>query len=118
MKEGHARRGKPDDGPMPHPTRSSWRGACSIDGEAEITSWRECEVLHISMRGMGLYLRHPWPADIVGRAIEVRLPADADSLSARLKGTVKNAVVSEAGFARVTVEFWSLPRPSRPSPLF
>ena len=75
-----------------------------------MANWRECRILHISMRGMGLYLRHPRPADIVGRSIQVQIPADADSLSARLKGTVRNAVVCEAGFAQVTVEFSGLSR--------
>jgi PilZ domain len=85
-----------------------WRGAWLVHGESDTVGWRECQVVDISSQGVGLVLRHRRPSELVGHKIQVQVPARAGALSACLQGVVRNSVVTEAGFARVGIEFSGL----------
>ena len=89
---------------------ASWRGACQVHDDPDAVGWRECEVLDISSYGVGLVVRHRRPSEMVGHEIQVQVPARAGSLSACLQGTVRNAVITEPGYARVGIEFSGLTR--------
>ncbi len=91
--------------------QSNWRGSCIVEGESETVGPRDCEVIDVSMFGMGLTLRHHHPSDLVGRVLRVQIPAGASCLSAHLEGTVRHATTMEAGVARVGIEFQKLSRP-------
>ncbi|HTU38929.1 MAG TPA: PilZ domain-containing protein [Acidimicrobiales bacterium] len=89
---------------------ASWRGACVIDGDVEDAGWRECQIIDISMFGVGLTLRHRRPSDLIGRTLRVQIPAGAGCLSASLEGEVRHADAAEPGVARIGMEFGRLSR--------
>jgi hypothetical protein len=83
---------------------AGWFGICHIDGESE-PDWRDCQVIDISMFGLGVTLHHFWPMELVGRHISVEAPAVGQSLNVRLEGVIRNAEQTSGGVIRVGIEF-------------
>ncbi len=80
---------------------AGWDGVCHIEGEFATP----CQVIDISMLGLGLTLHHPTPARLVGRRIAVEVPAVGDSISIQLEGRVKNAKTVGGGGVRIGIAF-------------
>ena len=83
---------------------AGWFGICHIEGESD-PSWRDCQVIDISLLGLGITLHHFWPAELVGRHITVEAPAAGDAVNVRLEGTIKNADRGSGGIVRMGIEF-------------
>jgi hypothetical protein len=83
---------------------AGWFGICHIEGESD-PSGRDCQVIDISMFGLGISLHHFWPLELVGRHISVEAPAVGDSVNVRLDGVIKNAEQTSGGAIRVGIEF-------------
>jgi hypothetical protein len=75
-----------------------------MEGEPE-TERRECQVVDISMLGLGLLFQHPSPSTLVGCRISVEVSAVDDRVNIRLEGIVRYATVTSGGGVRVGVEF-------------
>jgi hypothetical protein len=83
---------------------AGWFGICHIEGESD-PAWRDCQVIDISMFGLGITLHHFWPLELVGRHISVEAPAVGDSVNVRLEGVIRNADATSGGVIRVGIEF-------------
>jgi hypothetical protein len=83
---------------------AGWSGSCLMEGEPE-TERRECQVVDISMLGLGLLFQHPSPSTLVGCRISVEVSAVDDRVNIRLEGIVRYATVTSGGGVRVGVEF-------------
>src|ERR1700685_3196852 len=59
---------------------TAWAGFCHIAGESP-TMWRDCEVIDISMFGLGITLQHPQPWELVDRRILVDITSIGDAMS-------------------------------------
>jgi PilZ domain len=86
---------------------AGWFGICHIEGESD-PDWRDCQVIDISMFGLGITLHHFWPMELVGRRISVEAPAVGESLNVRLEGVIRNAEQTSGGVIRVGIEFGGL----------
>ena len=85
--------------------KAGWRGLFLLEDEAPVTAWRDCEVLDISMLGIGLTIVDLRDNELVGRNICVEFPAVADSVSVRLDGIIRNARRVDDLLVRVGIEF-------------
>lgn len=83
---------------------AGWFGICHIEGESD-PGWRDCQVIDISMFGLGITLHHFWPLELVGRHISVEAPAVGNSVNVRLEGVIRNADQTSGGVIRVGIEF-------------
>ncbi len=83
---------------------AGWTGTCLMDGETDAER-RECQVVDISMLGLGLLLHHPSPFGLVDRRISVEVSAIDDRVNISLEGVVRHAAVTSSGAVRVGVEF-------------
>jgi hypothetical protein len=83
---------------------TAWAGFCHIAGESP-SMWRDCEVIDISMFGLGITLHHPQPWELVPRRIVVDLSAMGDAVNVRLEGEIKDAAFTLEGDIRVGLEF-------------
>lgn len=83
---------------------AGWFGICHIEGESD-PNWRDCQVIDISMFGLGITLHHFWPTELVGRHISVEAPAVGASVNVRLDGVIRNADQTSGGVIRVGIEF-------------
>ena len=83
---------------------AGWFGICHIEGESD-PEWRDCQVIDISMFGLGITLHHFWPQELVGRHISVEAPAVGASVNVRLEGEIRNAEATSGGVIRVGIEF-------------
>jgi hypothetical protein len=83
---------------------AGWFGICHIEGESD-PAWRDCQVIDISMFGLGITLHHFWPLELVDRNISVEAPAVGESLNVRLEGVIRNAEQTPGGVIRVGIEF-------------
>ena len=72
--------------------------------------WRDCEVIDISMFGLGITLQHPQPWELVDRRILVDITSIGDAMSVRLEGEIKDAAFTLEGDIRVGLEFTGLSR--------
>jgi hypothetical protein len=70
--------------------------------------WRDCEVIDISMFGLGITLHHPQPWDLVHRRILVDVSAIGDAVNIRLEGEIKDAAFTLEGDVRIGLEFTGL----------
>ena len=70
--------------------------------------WRDCEVIDISMFGLGITLHHPQPWELVDRRIVVDISAIGDAVNIRLEGEIKDAAFTLEGDIRVGLEFTGL----------
>jgi hypothetical protein len=86
---------------------TAWSGFCHIDGESP-ARWRDCEVIDISMFGLGVTLHHPEPWNLVNRRIFVDISAIGDAVTIRLEGAIRNADFTLEGDIRVGVELIGL----------
>ena len=86
---------------------AAWAGFCHIAGESP-SMWRDCEVIDISMFGLGITLHHPQPWELVGRHIVVDISAIGDVLNVRLEGEIRDAAFTLEGDIRVGFEFTGL----------
>jgi hypothetical protein len=84
---------------------AAWKGLYLVDGAQPATGWQECEVLDISMRGLGLALSEHRVEELIGRNISVELPAICDSVSVRLDGIIRNARRIDVPTVRIDIEF-------------
>ena len=82
---------------------TAWSGFCRIDGEPT-AMWRDCEVIDVSMFGLGLTFIHPQPWELVQRRIFVDISAIGDTVNIRLEGEIKDAAFTLEGDIRVGVE--------------
>jgi hypothetical protein len=67
--------------------------------------WRDCEVIDISMFGLGITLHHPQPWELVHRGILVDISAIGDVVNIRLEGEIMDAAFTLEGDIRVGLEF-------------
>jgi hypothetical protein len=84
---------------------AAWKGLYLIEGRQPSTEWQECEVLDISMLGLGLALIEHRVEELIGRNICVDLPAIRDSVGVRLDGIIKNARRIDVPTVRIGIEF-------------
>jgi hypothetical protein len=80
-----------------------WIGLCHVQGDS-LDHWRDCGVFDLSAFGVGMDLRHPDPAELVGRSVSVRLPIGV-SMDMTLTGEVRNAKDGPDGIVRIGIEF-------------
>ena len=73
-----------------------WLGICHVEGESpdgvegqSSRLWRGGGVFDFSTLGVGMDFRHPYPSDLVGRRITVRLPVGG-SFDITFTGEVRN----------------------------
>ncbi len=86
--------------------RAGWPGAVLIEDDLAGVGWRECTVLDISIRGVGIAVRDGPPSSlVVGHSVSIELPADCPSVSVRLKGVIKNALRVPSRGVRIGIEF-------------
>src|SRR5271170_5581100 len=64
---------------------TAWAGFCHIAGESP-SMWRDCEVIYISIFGLGITFHHPQPWELVKRRIVVDISAIGDAVNIRLEG--------------------------------
>ena len=88
-----------------------WIGSCHVDGESA-NQWRDCGVFDFSSLGVGMDLRHPDSAQLVGCRVSVRLPI-GDSIDMTLTGEVRNAKAGPDDIVRVGIEFAGLSETER-----
>jgi hypothetical protein len=86
---------------------TAWSGFCHIDGEPT-AMWRDCEVIDVSMFGLGLTCIHPQPWELVHRRIVVDISAIGEAVNIRLEGEIKDAAFTLEGDIRVGVELVGL----------
>jgi hypothetical protein len=86
---------------------TAWTGFCHIDGEPT-AMWRDCEVIDVSMFGLGLTFIHPQPWELAHRRIFVDISAIGDAVSIRLEGEIRDAAFTLEGDIRVGVELVGL----------
>lgn len=82
-------------------------GFCYIEGDSA-TRWRDCEVIDISVLGLGVTLQHPQPWELVGRRITVDAATVDECVTIRLEGEIRNAAPTLEGDVRIGVEFVGL----------
>ena len=70
--------------------------------------WHDCEVIDISMFGLGITLHHPQPWEVVDRRIVVDISAIGDAVNIRLEGEIKHAAFTLEGDIRIGLEFTGL----------
>lgn len=75
--------------------------------------WRDCEVIDISMFGLGITLHHPQPWELVHRSILVDISAIGEAVNIRLEGEVRDAAFTLEGDIRVGIEFTGLSKTER-----
>jgi len=88
---------------------SAWAGYCQIEGEL-LTVWRDCEVVDVSILGIGITLHHPQPWELMNRRISVDVSAIGDAVNIRLEGEIRDAAPTLEGEVRVGIEFIGLSR--------
>ena len=89
-----------------------WKGTCQIDSDPTTTT--DCEVIDVSVIGVGLVLEGPVPGDLVGRTITVDVqPSEAGSVSLRLVGEIRNVVPSRTRGFRIGSQFAGLSETER-----
>lgn len=91
---------------------TAWAGFCHLDEESPAL-WRDCEVIDVSMHGLGITLHHPEPWALVDRSIFVDVSAIGDAVSIRLEGVVRDAAFTLEGDIRVGIEFVGLSEAER-----
>jgi hypothetical protein len=89
-------------------------GFCHVEGESpnhvkgqSSRLWRGCGVFDFSTLGVGMDFRHPYPSDLVGRRITVRLPVGG-SFDITFTGEVRNTKAGPDEVVRVGIEFVGL----------
>jgi hypothetical protein len=87
-----------------HRQPAGWSASYQLAGE-QVTGWRDCRVVDISMLGLGITVDHPNPSELVGRLISVNLPGDGSCVNVRLEGEIKNASATMGRDLRVGIEF-------------
>jgi len=85
--------------------KAGWKGLCLIEDEVPVTGWQDCDVIDISMLGLGLTVVEHRVEELIGRNISVEFPAVSDSVSVRLDGIVKNARRIDVPTVRIGIEF-------------
>jgi hypothetical protein len=86
---------------------TAWAGFCHIDGDSPAL-WRDCEVIDVSMYGLGITFHHPQPWELVHRRIFVDVSAIGDAVNIRLEGLIRDADFTLEGDIRVGIEFVGL----------
>jgi hypothetical protein len=66
--------------------------------------WRDCEVVDVSMFGLGVTCIHPQPWELVHRRILVDISAIGDAVNIRLEGEIRDAAFTLEGDIRVGIE--------------
>lgn len=80
--------------------------------------WRACEVIDISVLGLGVTFHHPEPWELVGRRITVDAATAGESVTVRLEGEIRNAAPTLEGEVRIGVEFVRLTEAGHAVPAF
>ncbi|HEY3942436.1 MAG TPA: PilZ domain-containing protein [Acidimicrobiales bacterium] len=90
-----------------------WLGQYIVEAEPG-SGWTDCEVVDISVLGVGLELFGSHTTDLVGQrlVVEVRTPVGT-SISIRMVGDVRNMGPGRMGGARVGMEFVGLTETER-----
>ncbi|HEX4244024.1 MAG TPA: PilZ domain-containing protein [Acidimicrobiales bacterium] len=83
--------------------RAGWNGACHIEGRSP--AWRYCQIIDISMLGVGIQFQDRWPTDLVGRRVSVEVPPIGHLVGVRLEGEIRNAIGHPDGAVRIGIEF-------------
>jgi PilZ domain len=101
----------------PRVSTSGWSGRYVVEDDPE-SSWNECNVLDISVLGVGLEAFPTDPGDVsealIGRRIVVHVQAPTGaSVTVRLIGRAKNVTPGRDGGTRVGLEFVDLSETER-----
>src|ERR1700722_15113479 len=86
---------------------TAWAGFCHIEGESP-SMWRDCEVIDISMLGLGITFHHPQPWELMNRRILVDVSAIGNAVNIRLEGEIRDAAFTLEGDIRVGIELVGL----------
>ena len=86
---------------------TAWAGFCHIAGESP-SLWRDCEIIDVSMFGLGITFHHPQPWELVNRRIVVDISAIGEAVNIRLEGEIRDAALTLEGDIRVGLEFTRL----------
>jgi len=87
---------------------AGWLGKYRVEDDPQ-SDWGECQLIDISIVGVGLELFGVVPDDLIGHqlAVEVHTPVGA-SVSIRLVGEVRNSGPGPEGGTRAGMEFVDL----------
>jgi hypothetical protein len=89
-----------------------WPGTCSIEGDPALTA--ECDVVDISVIGVGIVLEGPIPGDLVDRTMTVEVQAsEGAAVSLQLTGEIRYVVPSPQGGFRIGSQFSGLSETER-----
>ena len=84
-----------------------WKGNCHIDGD--VASVAECEVVDISVIGVGIVLEGPIPSDLLGRTITIEVQtSDAGGVSLKMAGEIRYVAPHPRGGFRIGSQFAGL----------
>jgi hypothetical protein len=94
---------------VPRQSVVAWCGKYVFEEDPE-AGWEACQVIDISVVGVGLEITGSIPEDLIGRAIlaEVYPPSASGAVAVRLLGEIKNTGPTRKGGTRVGVEFSGL----------
>lgn len=82
-------------------------GTCVVEGESSVGA--DCDVIDISVAGMGVEILGPVPNGLVGRRLAIDVPMPArDAVTMRLVGQVRNVRPGRNGGVRVGLAFTDL----------
>jgi c-di-GMP-binding flagellar brake protein YcgR len=82
-----------------------WWGKCRVGGDKE-SNWIRCDVLDISVIGVGLELFGEMPEEVVEHRLVVQVqPPVGSSVTLRLEGQAKDMSPGLNGGTRVGMEF-------------
>ncbi len=87
---------------------TGWPGKWHL-ADDELTAWDTCQIIEISIAGVGLELDDPLADDLIGRRLVVESTAPiGTAVTIRLEGEVRHASRLHPGRTRVGVEFVDL----------
>ena len=85
-----------------------WLGRCRLDDEPDSAVW-DCQVIDISLLGVGVELLRDCPGDLVGRVLVVDVePPIGHSVRLQVSGQVMNQGKTPQGLTRVGLQFVGL----------
>ena len=82
-----------------------WQGRCRLEGQP-VSAWAECNVVDLSLLGIGVEIAGGELGDLVGHelVVEVQTPV-GHSVRLEVVGLVRNQALLTSGRTRVGIEF-------------
>lgn len=93
---------------VPRVNAENWPGKYVVDDDPS-SGWHECQLIDLSLLGMGLEVFGPGATGLIGQRILVHVDVgEGKSIALRLAGVVRNANTGSSGGTRVGIEFIDL----------